>query len=363
VELNKYIKEILLTRDNVIVQDFGGFEKSMVSASINEKTGEMTPPHTTIIFRPELKNDNGVLIKYIAEKENCSEEKALEDIKQQVEGWEKTFADGKNVVLVGLGMLHKDASGNIAFTPSIEPSDFPESFGLPVIQLQEKSANVQTPVNKNQEKEKPEKKQATQQKKQPVKKPVKKKETTESTGDKKISKKLIVGLAIGIPVVALIILGALNFDFVKQKFNDTSNFVSGLISGKDDGVDTTANNQVVNIDTLTKEDSTRIETEAILENYTIINAETNTKVEPKLDELSTVKKVHIIAGSYKTKSFAQRHRNKLNKKGFKAVVLPENKGLYRVSVGSFDNIESAVSNFDKIKSIDESVNVWILVNK
>lgn len=363
MELNKYIKDILLTKDNVIVPDFGGFEKSMVSASINENTGEMTPPHTTVIFRPELKNDNGVLIKYIAEKENCTEEKSLEDIKQQVEEWQKSFADGKNVLLAGLGMLSKDASGNIGFTPSINPSDFPESFGLPVIQLQEKSATVQTPVDKKQEKVKPEKKQTPQQKKTPIKKPVKKKETSETTGDKKISKKLIMGLAIGIPVAILIILGVLNFDFVKQKFNDTSNFVSGLISGKDEVSDTTSNNQVVNIDTLTKEDSTRIETEAILENYTIINAETNTKVEPKLNELSSVKKVHIIAGSYKTKSFAQRHRNKLNKKGFKAEVLPENKGLYRVSVGSFDNIESAVSSFDKIKSIDESVNIWILVNK
>lgn len=360
MELSNFIKDILLTRDNVIVPDFGGFEKTKVSAAIDETTGEMTPPHNTVVFRPELTSDSGVLIKHIAEKEKISEEAAKEEITKEVEAWNKSFETGKNVLLNGLGMLHKDVSGTISFTPSIKPSDFPDSFGLPIITLQEKSASVQQPITKKPEKEKVVKKEIPK-KKVPVKKPVVQKIKKEPSGDNKISKKLIIGLAIGIPVAALIILGALNFDFVKQKFNDTSNFVSGLISGNNDKDTTTV--VVENKDTLTAQDSADMETEAILQNYTIINAETNSKIEPKIEELKTVNKVHIIAGSYKRKDYAQRHRNKLNRKGFKAEVLPVNNGLFRVSVGSYDNIEAATNDFDRIKSIDESVNVWILVNK
>ncbi|NJO88598.1 MAG: SPOR domain-containing protein, partial [Chloroflexia bacterium] len=150
---------------------------------------------------------------------------------------------------------------------------------------------------------------------------------------------------------------------VKQKVSEGSNFVSNLFSGEEEKDTSRANENVVNIDSLSAKDSANAETEAILENYTIINSETNTKIEPKMEELTTVKKVHIIAGSFKQKQYAQRQRNKLNKKGFKATVLPESKGLYRVSVASYDNIESAVKDFDRIKSIDESLSVWILINK
>ena len=82
-----------------------------------------------------------------------------------------------------------------------------------------------------------------------------------------------------------------------------------------------------------------------------------------MEELSSMKKVHIIAGSFKAKKSAQTFRNKLNRKGLKAEVLPEYKGLFRVSVGSYDKVETAVNDFERIKSIDESLSIWVLVAK
>jgi hypothetical protein len=327
----------------------------------------MTPPHTNLVFKPELKSDNGVLIKYISEKEKLEEEKVVEEIKKQVDVWNENIGSGKNVIIPSIGLIHKNSNGEITFKSDVKPSDFPDSYGLPTITVQEKSAAVRNEQIENKGTKKPIKK--TPIKKTPVKKtPVRKQPTQktkkEQTGGTKSNKKLIVGLAIGVPIAALIILGALNFDFVKQKVNEGSDFVSNLFSGEEEKDTSKANeNIVVNIDSLSAKDSATAETEAILENYTIINSETNTKVEPKMEELTTVKKVHIIAGSFKQKQYAQRQRNKLNKQGFTATVLPLKKGLYRVSVASYDNIESAVKDFDRIKSIDESLSVWILVNK
>ncbi len=367
MELSRYIKEVLLSRDNVIIPNFGAFEKVTISASIVESTGEITPPHTNLIFKPELKSDNGVLIKYIADKEKLEEEKVVEEIKKQVDAWNTNIDSGKNVILPGIGLIHKNSSGEIAFKSDVKPSDFPDSYGLPTITVQEKTAAVRNEQNEKKNTKKPLKKahiKKTPIKKTPVKKEATQKTKKEQTGETKSNKKLIVGLAIGVPIAALIILGALNFDFVKQKVSEGSDFVSNLFSREEEDDTSKANeNLVVNIDSLSAKDSATAETEAVLENYTIINSETNTKVEPKMEELTSVKKVHIIAGSFKQKQYAQRQRNKLNKKGFKATVLPLNKGLYRVSVASYDNIENAVKDFDKIKSIDESLSVWILINK
>ena len=371
MELSKYIKEVLLSKDNVIIPNFGAFEKITVSAAIDEKTGEMTPPHTNIIFKHELRNDNGVLIKYIAEKEKIEESKVIEEIKKQVENWNANVDSGKNVIIPGIGLIHKDSEGLVAFKSDVKPADFPDSYGLPVITVQEKSAAVRNEAvgkkdTKKSAKKTPEKKPPTKrkpEKKKPIKKQPVEKTKTKSTGNKKSNKKLIVGLAIGLPIAALIVLGALNFDFVKQTASDASNYVSDLFSREKEN-DTTniKDDAVVNIDSLSAKDSTNAETEAVLENYTVVNSETNAKVEPKIEEINLAKKIHIIGGSFRQKKLAQRHRNKLNKKGFKATVLPVNNGLFRVSVASFDDAESAVRGLEKIKSMDESLSFWILLD-
>ncbi len=364
MELSKYIKEILISKDSVIIAGFGAFEKIFNSAKIDPVTGEMFPPQATVIFRPELKIDSGILIKYIAEKDNISEEAASELIKNQVAEWESTLQAGQMVVLSELGNLSRDQNGQYEFIPTIQPSDFPESYGLPVISIQEKSGIIPPPTKKEEPKIPTEKKQVEKKivdKKSPIKKtPEKTSEKIKSPVDTKISKKLIIGLAIGIPVAAIIVLGALNFNLVKQKFNDASHYISGLASGKDSAAvsDTTAR---VSDTVVTSE--LENEAEALLENYTIVNAETNTQLDPKTEKLGNIKKFYIIAGSYKNKNYANRQRNLLNKKGFQAEVLPLNNGLYRVSVASFTDIQSASDDFERIKSIDENLNVWILVNK
>jgi cell division protein FtsN/nucleoid DNA-binding protein len=358
VDISKYIKEVLISRDNVIVADFGAFEKSLNSAKIDPVTGEMHPPQVCVIFRSEIKTDSGVLQKYVAEKEKITVESAADQIKNLVTEWNNALGAGQTVSIEHLGNLTLDQSGQYTFDSKVQPSDFPESYGLPVIPLQEKTGTNIPPVKKEEEKktvqQKPEQKKLQSQK-GPVK-TQKKPEVAVSTGS---NKKLIVGLVIGIPLLALIVLGALNFDVVKQKFNSASNYVSSLFSNDKEGSDTIGNP----VDTLSATDSIDLQTEAILGNYTIVNSETNVSIEPKLSQLSDVKKVYIIAGSFKVKSYATRLRNQLNKKGFSAEVLAENKGLFRVSVGSFDDIRTATADFERIKSIDENLSVWILVDK
>ena len=353
MEISKYIKEILIGKDNVIVAGFGAFEKTLSSAKIDPVTGEMHPPQVTVIFRPELQTDSGILVKYIAEKEKITEENAAELIKNEVTSWDSTLMSGQELILNGLGVLSKDPGGLIVFKPTIQPSDFPESYGLPIISVQEKSSTVPPVVKKE-----PEKKITEPLKKEPVKATaIPKKKVDIPQVEPKSNKKLIIGLAIGIPIAAILILGALNFNLVKQKFNS---FTSKLSSNDSTNVadtiaiasDSLANNAVVNT-----------ETAAMLENYTIVNAETNTRIDPKSENLVELKKIYIIAGSYRVKNHAVRQRNKLNKKGFNSEVLPVNNGLYRVSISSYEDIQSAVNDFERIRSIDENLDVWLLINK
>ena len=368
MELSKYIKEILISRDNVIIPNFGAFEKTMLSARIDPKTGEMHPPQIGVVFKSELKIDSGVLVQYIAEKENAAQDKVTEDIQGQVKIWEDTLNQGQQVLISGIGIITKDSSGNLTFESTISALDFPDSYGLSVITVNDKIGGNQ-PVEQKKEvvqeqKAVVEQKKVEQKKVEVKKAPVKQKETVipSNNDSKSPNKKLIIGLAIAIPVAALVLFGFLYSDVVKQKFGSASKYVSSLMSSKSSS-DTTGKNNLVISDSLKTKDSSNVDTKEILENYSIIDESTNSKISPDSKELSSFKKVYIISGSFKSKIFANRQRKILNKKGFKAEVLPENKGLFRVSVASFEDVVSAAKDFDRIKSIDESLNYWILVDK
>jgi len=343
VELSKYIKDILVHNDNVIVSGFGAFEKTLISAKIDPVTSEMHPPQNTVIFRPELTIDSGVLSKYVSEKELVPLDNAVELIQMQVTQWSNTLESDKKLTLEGLGILTKDETGNLQFESTVQPSDFPESYGLPIIPIQEKTGNTAPPI-KNIEQDKPIDKKAEAkniaQKKIPIKKkPVSSTMKSESDGTTKSHKKLVVGLVLAVLVVAIVVGGVIKFDLVKQKFNSSTQYISSLFKSNPKG----------NV--------------AVVENYTIINDKDNSKIQPKMDEFADIKKVYIIAGSFKSKNNASRQKKLLSKKGFTPEILPLNNGLYRISVASFSDMKSAAGDFERIKSIDESLNLWILVNK
>ncbi|MFN8256616.1 MAG: SPOR domain-containing protein [Bacteroidales bacterium] len=372
MELSKYIKEILVNKDSVIIPNFGAFEKTMLSARIDPVTGEMHPPQTGVVFNSDLKTDSGVLIKYVAEKEGLSEEKSVEEINTQVLVWLDNLSKGESITLPGIGTLSKDSSGSYSYQSTVLPNDFPESFGLPVINLQEKPIIAQTEIpvkEKVKEEQKKTEQKKPEQKKPEIKKATiasKQKETaiTTNSGKPKSNKALIVLLIVLVPVIAAGVYTALNYSQVKKKINDTTQYVSGLISGKQttDSL-TTAVKTTTDSTLVLNNDSTEAVSNDILDNYTIIDESTNSRLSPDKDNIKDIKKVHIIAGSFKTRSFASRFRNTMANKGFDAQVLPEYKGMYRVSVASYNDLSSAAKDFDRIKSMDESISYWILVNK
>ena len=77
--MNKYvehIEELLYLHDCVIVPGFGGFICDYTSANINEKTGTIVPPSKKVVFNKHLKQNDGLLIDWIARKEQIAYEKA-----------------------------------------------------------------------------------------------------------------------------------------------------------------------------------------------------------------------------------------------------------------------------------------------
>lgn len=379
MKLDQYIKELLIEKDSIIIKDFGAFEKVLQSAEIDEDSGEIKPPHVTLKFDPSLKVDSRTLSKFIAAKENISENEAVQKIAEQVKIWDNELKEGKSIYLEGIGYIKQD-KGTKIFEVKIDQGTFPDMYGLPVISVQKHEEKVdirKQPIRKdppkkkevqNKEKKVAEKKAAA---KKTTEKRVAPKKTMTKEEKEKAFKKLMTTLLIAIPIIVIGILVALNFDFVKEKFNSGSEYVSGLLSGEqDDENDINANkinnntdtNRIAEIDNLDSAVAEPNETEKILENYTVINGQTNETVSSK-EQVSDGVNIEIIAGSFKSMQNAKRYRNQLKNKGFSAKVLPKANGLYRVSIGSFNDLKAAGSEIENLHEIDPTLNVWILLNK
>ncbi|MBN1252905.1 MAG: SPOR domain-containing protein [Bacteroidales bacterium] len=361
MELDKYIKELLFFNDTIIISNFGGFEKFTESAQIDQDTGIIHPPRVKVKFRPELTKASGVLSNYIAEKENISKDEAETKINKAVQTWENDLKGGSKIIISDIGIISLDKSSNKNFELTGSLSDFPEAFGLPTLNVEE-----QIPKNiKNLDKQtnKPEKEKSTSKKE--VKIPVVKK-----TAEPKVKvktdpvkkKKIIITALIAIPIIALIVFAALNFDLVTSKFKVTKEYVSSIFTNDSETEEDLNNNNTANENTNNETDSIIENTKLVLENYTVINAATNNPLTIDKNSIESIKKVHIIAGSFKNKKFANRLKSKLIKKGFNVEILPISQDYYRVSIGAFENIDDAIKDFERIHMLDNNINVWILIN-
>ncbi|MCF6239744.1 MAG: SPOR domain-containing protein [Bacteroidales bacterium] len=383
MKLDQYIKELLIEKDSLIIKDFGAFEKVLQSAEIDEDSGEIKPPHVTLKFDPSLKIDSGTLSKYIALKEGFSEEEAVKKIAEQVKIWENELKEGKSIHLAGIGFIKLDNKGTKIFNAKISQGTFPDMYGLPVITVEKNKEKVdlrkqpirkEPPKKKESIKEKKTEEKKITEKKAPVKKkPIKKEAPKKMTKEEseKAFKKLILTLLIVIPIIVIGVLVALNFDLVKEKFNSGSEYVSGLLSGEEqkednniatDEINNSDTNKIAEIDNLDSTITEENETQKILENYTVINGQTNQTVSSE-EQISETANIEIIAGSFSRLQNAKRYRNQLKNKGFSAKVLPKANGLYRVSIGSFNDLKAAGSEIENLHEIDPTLNVWILLNK
>ena len=66
MQLETYISDLLYRYECVVIPDFGAFLTQPVSARIDESNFTFYPPKKELSFNEQLKNNDGLLAKYIA---------------------------------------------------------------------------------------------------------------------------------------------------------------------------------------------------------------------------------------------------------------------------------------------------------
>ena len=128
--LENYISELLYIEDCIIVPDFGGFIVNDKSATINEKSGEITPPSKTILFNSQLVNNDGLLVNYIAKKENISNKECLANVLAISKKLKSKLFETKILRINKVGLLTIGSENNILFTQEKGYNYNLNSFGM-----------------------------------------------------------------------------------------------------------------------------------------------------------------------------------------------------------------------------------------
>ena len=126
--LFKDIIELLHNNDCVIVPGFGAFVLKSKAASI--RGNEFIPPAKYVSFNSMLKENDGLLVKYISEIRKISYKKALIILEDEVNSLNKKLSKDLLVEIPSLGIFELKNESTLYFNPDLSVNYNSSSFGL-----------------------------------------------------------------------------------------------------------------------------------------------------------------------------------------------------------------------------------------
>lgn len=125
-----YIKDLLQFHDYVILPDFGGFISNYEAAKRNMASATISAPTKRIAFNQSLREDDGLLVNYIAKNQACSIDFARNQVNNFVVNLNKELSANRNYVLEGIGRFIAIDETKIQFQPILKNNLLLESYGL-----------------------------------------------------------------------------------------------------------------------------------------------------------------------------------------------------------------------------------------
>jgi cell division protein FtsN len=396
--IEKYIKELLLTQDKVVVPNLGTFTSLFSPAKMSADGNTIIPPHKALNFsiyiREEDKNDD--LMKVVMKGENTGYYDFNEKLLAFVEQVQQSIIANGQYEMKEIGTLVKDAHNKIVLLQDNHQSFLGDSFGLPPIDtvfVEKEIEKITVPEVKTfdkiitedkptatpkeiLEKEEQLRQEALRERQEGGKSntaSIKKDVDSTAKGGRKSD--LMWWLAV-IPLVFL-------FTFLVYLFTSPEamrNFKAFFGSEKEvsadmntlnqnteenntnlsDSLDNASDNssEINPIDNQPSEISTDKEIKSEKEK-TPVNNETPKVNASGTEENLTIGKFYLVYGSFSSKNGAEKARKTLTDKGLNTKLLfLSSKNMYRVVIGDFESHADATNKKTELGS--EFSQTWIL---
>lgn len=354
MEINRYIKDLLLEHDCVVIPGLGGFIGSAARAEVLSVTKTINPPGKRISFNGQLQRNDGLLMHHIAYVEDISYDAAEQGVQEFVKACKKRLEQNGLIIFPEVGKLTVDVEGTISFYPTPGRNLLQESFGLKpvhyrqtfdtVTQAKVETTPVSTPL-------------------QPAR--------SEHGKSRRFITTYGVSIAAMLAIVIFIAQGVYfeplaleNFGFFKPESVFTSNTESpNTVQTNIDAEPIAAGSlEVSGTLEIVAETSNTETTPPVIENNEPTDVATNNSVAPHITEISTsdvAAGYYIVLGAYSSKrnanNFIKEHNHLAG-----LVTIPSN-GLLRVAMPAGTTAGGAYQLLEKQRQ-QENPAAWLVYN-
>jgi len=373
MNLSKYIAELLVKNNCVIVPNFGGFIANYNPAVIDELRHKIYPPSKRVLFNSNLLSNDGLLANYVSTQISKTYSESLVLIDEVSTSWKTQLNNGARVSIGEVGFLY-ESDNKIQFEQNREFNLYLGAYGLSAVNF----------VSLSEESTKGE---VIEQ----VESPIEIAAVTHSE-IKEVNKK--EAIVVALPNRArknnrwkyLAVACVLPILFYSYWIPMETHYLdSGNIQMADFNPLQKKANKIYNtrfekneIDFVTIESSGLDKVNLLASTVEFYNYQFTDELyipvnlnRVKIDKTEVVNvdikenaklmenHFHLIAGCFGDKNNADLLVKDLMSQGYSSTIVDKNKGLYRVSVQSFDSKTKATQFKSKLSS--NSISSWLLV--
>lgn len=321
MKLGIYIHQLLLENEAVIVPGFGAFISTYKPAEINEETAEISPPSKQISFNSTIRNNDGLLVGFVAESEGISHFDALRRIEKDREKILYRLDKGEKITLKKIGFLFLNEKNDIEFEPEIEENLLVDSYGLDTTNVEEIAPETEHVENKNNDDS-----------------------SAKTEYNKKRRKKGTGWLWLLLIFIPLIVAGY----FILYKKQPGTPITK---EERQDTVKTITENPEAPVDTAKAESIKPQEMDSLKTRPSEIDT-------VSVDSFESAKFI-LVGGSFKEESNAEKYLLELKEKGFEPFHLGKRGNFFIVGIGRYNTMEEANQARREFLYQNPGSGVWI----
>lgn len=135
-DIQSHIARLLYTHNYVVIPGFGSFIGSGVKAKVSTHQLIVSPPKKQIVFNPELVQDDGLLVKTLAQSWGVDLNNCRETLDLKVSNWKKNLSNGKELVFDEIGKIFLNQQGKAIFRQFYVSNFLIPSYGLEIARAQ-----------------------------------------------------------------------------------------------------------------------------------------------------------------------------------------------------------------------------------